>query len=126
MKATKKLGIWMDHSIAYLMEFTSNKFVINTIESKFILNENGQNLIWPENFIRTIDQQLLITYYNKISEIIKDYKLVILFGPNNAKIELFDVLSEDERFVKIKVEFKNTEKMNENQKYDFVKLYKST
>jgi hypothetical protein len=28
MKAKKKLGIWMDHSIAYLMEFTSNAFEI--------------------------------------------------------------------------------------------------
>ena len=35
MKAKKKLGIWMDHSIAYLMEFTSSAFEIKTIESKF-------------------------------------------------------------------------------------------
>jgi hypothetical protein len=107
------------------MEFTSNQFVIKTIESKFIPHNNGQNLAWPENFIRTIEQQHLIDYYNKLGEVIKDYKRVILFGPNNAKVELFDVLSEDERFIKIKVEIKKDEKMTENQKNDFIRTYNS-
>jgi hypothetical protein len=36
MAATKrKIGIWMDHSIAHLMEFSNNPFEIKTIESNF-------------------------------------------------------------------------------------------
>ncbi len=38
MKTTKKLGIWMDHSMAHLMEFTSKHFEIETIESDTLKN----------------------------------------------------------------------------------------
>jgi hypothetical protein len=33
MEAIKKMGIWMDYSMAHLMEFTSNPFEIKTVES---------------------------------------------------------------------------------------------
>ncbi|MFV8370046.1 hypothetical protein [Flavobacterium sp. LB2R40] len=107
MSATKKLGIWMDHSFAHLMEFTSKHFEIETIEAKFLNNEKKQRY----------------DYYKKIGEAIKNYKRVILFGPTNAKVELFDLLSEDERFLKIKFEIKETDKMTANQQHNFVKEY---
>lgn len=34
-ESKKKLGIWMDHSIAHLMEFTTQYFEIKTIELSF-------------------------------------------------------------------------------------------
>lgn len=123
MKATKKLGIWMDHSIAYLMEFTSNPFEIKTIESKFNHLKKMEALAKSENLMHHKEQQQLTSYYKKLSEVIKDYKRVLLFGPTNAKVELFDILSEDERFVKIKIEIKETDKMTANQKDAFVKSY---
>jgi hypothetical protein len=58
-----------------------------------------------------------------LGEVIKNYKRIILFGPTNAKVELFDVLSEDEQFSKIKIEIKDTDKMTENQKSSFVTDY---
>jgi hypothetical protein len=36
-----------------------------------------------------------------------------------AKIDFFDTLSEDERFYKLKVEIKETDKMNVNQRHAF-------
>ena len=123
MKAAKKLGIWMDHSIAHLMEFTSNAFEIKTIESKFTHEKKGKALVQRESLMHNKEQQELSSYYKKLGDIIKNYKRVILFGPTNAKVELFDVLSEDERFVKIKFEIKNTDKMTESQKNSFVRDY---
>ena len=120
MKAKKKLGIWMNHSIAHIMEFTSNAFEVKTIESKSSHQEKKQVLVKTGGLIRNEEQQELFIYYKKLSEIIKDYKRVILFGPTNAKVELFDVLSEDERFMKIKVEIKETDKMTANQRNSFV------
>lgn len=114
MKPKNKLGIWMDHSIAHLMEFTSNHFEIETIESKFTKEEKMEALHKSES---------LSDYYKKISETIKDYKRVILFGPTNAKTELFDLLSEDYRFLKIKFEIKDTDKMTPNQQHEFVREY---
>jgi hypothetical protein len=123
MKATKKLGIWMDHSIAYLMEFTSNPHKIKTIKSKFTHHKKQEALSKSESLMHNKEQQQLSSYYKKLGEVIKNYKRIILFGPTNAKVELFDVLSEDEQFSKIKIEIKDTDKMTENQKSSFVTDY---
>lgn len=120
MGTKKKLGIWMDHSIAYLMEFTTSAFEIKTIESEFHKQKKIQTSSKSDSLMRNKEQQKLTSYYKKISDIIKDYKKVILFGPSNAKVELFDFLSEDERFIKIKFEIKNTDKMTKEQKNSFV------
>jgi stalled ribosome rescue protein Dom34 len=120
METKKKLGIWMDHSIAYLMEFTTSAFEIKTIESEFHKQKKIQTSSKSDSLMRNKEQQKLFSYYKKISEIIKDYKKVILFGPSNAKVELFDFLSEDERFIKIKFEIKNTDNMTKEQKNSFV------
>ena len=123
MKTTKKLGVWMDHSIAHLMEFTTKHFEIETIESKPSNKGNMASLAQSENCDLTEEKKQLFNYYKKIGETIKNYKRVILFGPTNAKIELFDLLSEDTRFLKIKFEIKNTDKMTKNQQHTFVKEY---
>ena len=123
MKTTKKLGVWMDHSIAYLMEFTSKHFEIKTIESKFSSKEKNKHKAKRENLIPEKDQKQLYDYYKKIGETIKNYKRVILFGPSDAKVELFDLLSEDDRFLKIEFEIKNTDEMTVNQRHNFVKKY---
>jgi stalled ribosome rescue protein Dom34 len=123
MKTTKKLGVWMDHSIAYLMEFTSKHFEIETIESKLTNQQKNISLAEYESLLKSKEKKQLSDYYKKIGETIKNYKRVILFGPSNAKVELFDFLSEDERFLKIKFEIKNTDKMTANQQHTFVKEY---
>ncbi|MFV8337497.1 hypothetical protein [Flavobacterium sp. RSP29] len=123
MKTTKKLGIWMDHSIAHVMEFTSKHFEIETIESKLSNKDKIACLATSENSNFSKEKKQLFEYYKKIGETIKNYKRVILFGPSDAKIELFDLLSEDIRFLKIKFEIKNTDKMDENQQHNFVKEY---
>ncbi|TDE30561.1 MULTISPECIES: hypothetical protein [Flavobacterium] len=123
MKTTKKLGIWMDHSMAHLMEFTSKHFEIETIESKLNNQEKNTNSAKSENSNFSKEKKQLFDYYKKIGEAIKNYKRVILFGPTDAKIELFNFLSEDTRFLKIKFEIKDTDKMTENQQHSFVKEY---
>ncbi|MFV8379231.1 hypothetical protein [Flavobacterium sp. LB3R33] len=123
MKTTKKLGIWMDHSMAHLMEFTNKHFEIETIESELDNQEKIESLAKSENSNFSKEKKQLFEYYKKIGESIKNYKRVILFGPTDAKIELFDLLSEDTRFLKIKFEIKDTDKMDENQQHNFVKEY---
>lgn len=123
MENRKRLGIWMDHSIAHLMEFTNKHFEIKTIESQLKKNGKTQNLSKDESIKHSKKGGLLSNYYKKLSEAIKDYEQVILFGPSDAKIEFFDLLSEDIRFLKIKFEIKNTDKMSESQQQAFVEEY---
>lgn len=62
-------------------------------------------------------------YYKDLGNIIKQYDAVVLFGPTNAKAELFNIVSKDHLFSKINIEVKETDKMTEKQQHAFVKNY---
>ena len=122
MAATKrKIGIWMDHSIAHLMEFSNNPFEVKTIESNFTHQEKMNSLQKGELHMHNKEQQEQAKYYKKLVDVIKKYKQVILFGPTNAKEELFNVLSTDKRFEDVKIQVKQTDKMTPNEQDAFVK-----
>ncbi len=120
MGTSKKLGIWIDHSMAYLMEFTSTPFEIKIVESDS--EELACNATTFEELMVT-KKRLLFTYYNKIAREMKNYNQFILFGPNNAKLELFDVLSEDDYFFNTTVEIKKTDSMTFAEQHKFIKAY---
>lgn len=121
MTTKKNLGIWMDHLSAHLMEFTPEPVSTNIIESKFTHQEreNGQGK--NEHVMHNKEQHQQSEYYKKLGEAIINYNEVILFGPTDAKVELFNILKADHRFAKIKIEVKNADKMSENQQHAFVR-----
>lgn len=123
MKTSKRLGIWIDHSTAHLMEFTSNSSEIKTIESKLGSMSRRQVANYKTSLTHDREWHRQNEYYQKLSEVIKNYEEVVLFGPTEEKVELFDVMSEDERCTKLKVEIKETPEMDENQQHDFVKQH---
>ena len=61
------------------------------------------------------------SYYKKISDIIRSYPEVILFGPTDAKLELLNLLKADHLFENIKIEVLNSDKMTAKQMHDFVR-----
>lgn len=122
----KKLGIWMDHSTAHLMKFNAGSIETEIIESRLIDLENVKRLWKNVGRFMSYEKQQQWAYFSKLNEIIRDYKKIILFGPSDAKIELFDILSEDERCLKIKVEIQQADQMTENQEQAFVKEYFSS
>ena len=126
MKTKKKLGIWMDHSSAHLIEFSESSFEVETIESKFTQQEKEKSLAKGESHLHHKEQQFLYEFFKKIAKVILNYDKVILFGPTNAKTELFNYLSEDNRFVKIKIYIKETDKMNAFQRQNFINDYFSS
>ena len=118
-----KIGIWMNHSIAHLMEHSNNPFEIKTIESKFTYQEKVKSLLKGEIDLHKKEQMEQSKYYKKLTNIVKKYKEVILFGPTNAKEELFDIITANNRFVHIKIEIKQTDLMSPNQQHAFVKEF---
>jgi len=122
MKSTKYLGIWMDHTIAYLMELKNHTIVTNTIESPPKLQEREQNLK-DESLLQNKEQNQLSDYFRRLGDVIKDYEEVVLFGPTEAKNELLNLLKDNHHFEKIKIEVKPADKMTENQRHAFVKEY---
>jgi ADP-heptose:LPS heptosyltransferase len=123
MATAKNLGIWMDHSNAHLMEFTTDPIETNTITSKFTHQEKEQSLGKSENLMHNKEQHQQSDYYKELGEVIKGYEHVVLFGPTDAKAELLNALRADHRFEKIKIEVKQADKMTDNQQHAFVRDY---
>jgi len=120
MKSIKYLGIWMDHSIAHIIELKNDIVVTNIIESETDQSEK-QHLGKDEKLRQNIDQKQLKDYFTRISNVIIDYKEVLLFGPTNAKTELLNLLKADRHFEEIKIDVKNADKLTDNQLEAFVK-----
>jgi len=122
MKQIKLLGIWMDHSIAHLTEFTNDKILTSTIESPFKPEDKLQNLK-NETLMQNKEQNHLSDFFKRLSDVIEDYNEVLLFGPTDAKTELFNLLKGNRHFEKIKIGVKAADKMTENQQLAFIKDY---
>lgn len=123
MNSARYLGIWMDYSIAHLMELTNDTIVTNTIESRSKLQKEEQNLSKDESLMHNKEKNQRSAYFKRLSDIIKDYGEVVLFGPTDAKKELLNLLKDNHRFDKMKIEVKTTDIMTENQQLAFVKEY---
>lgn len=115
------LGIWMDHSSANFIEFTVAPMLTKTIVSKFTHEVKIGSMNKGENLMHNKEQALQSEFYKSIAKVILGYNNVILFGPTDAKVELFNILEGDNRFDKIRIELKQTDKMTENQQNSFVK-----
>lgn len=123
MKKIKQLGIWMDHSIAYLMELTNDTIIENIVALETTQHEKESDLNKNETLIQNKEQQFQSNYYKKLSDIIRNYQEVILFGPTDAKNELLNLIKDDHLFENIKFAVKDSDKMSAKQMHDFVKEY---
>lgn len=122
MTKSKYLGIWMDHASANLMECSDpieTKLV--TAETLSLTDEDSGSK--GESQKHNKAQNMLSDYYKKLGDVIKDYEEVILFGPTNAKTELYNKLQTSMQFDKIKIEVQEADKMTENQQHAFVREY---
>ena len=122
MKKQKTLGIWMDHSTANLIDLGSKKDN-HSIVSDFTFDTQEEALSRSENLMHNKRQQMHEAYYNKIAAFILKFEHVLLFGPTNAKTELYNYVNADLRFKHIKIETKAADKMTENKKVAFVRNY---
>jgi len=123
MKNIKQLGIWMDHSNAFLMELKNDTIITNSVVSELSDHESEFNFYKGEKLIHKKQQHLQLSYYKKLGDIIKKYQEVVLFGPTDAKNELINLLKTDHLFEDIKIEVINSDKMTEDQMQTFVREY---
>ncbi|AUC86647.1 hypothetical protein CW731_04660 [Polaribacter sp. ALD11] len=122
MKTQKNVGIWMDHSIAKLIDLTSKKHS-NSITSKFTFDTKEEALSRSEKLMHNKRQQMNEAFYKEIANAILKYDRVLLFGPTNAKTELHNYLKTDLHFKDIKIGIEIADKMTDNQQEAFVKNY---
>lgn len=111
----------MDHSNAFLMELSDDTIVQNNVISEDKDEEKGFD--GHEKKANTKEKHRNSEYYKKISKSIRDYQKVVLFGPTDAKSELFNLLNTDHLFENISIDILNADKMTEPQMHNFVKEY---
>jgi fructose-1,6-bisphosphatase len=122
MKKDKNLGIWMDHSIANLIEL-NDSMTSQTIESAFTKSKKLDAINRSENLMHNKEQQLNEAYYKEIANKILNYDHVLIFGPTNARVELHNYLSKDLHFKDIKIDVESADKMTDNEKFAFVRQH---
>ena len=123
METKKRVGIWMDHSQAHLIEY-AEPMVTKVVTSKFTDQERRESLERGEKTMHNKKQHDNSEYYNQIGQLIRNYdEVLLLFGPSDAKTELWNILSKDHLFSHIKFKLIPTDKMSEQQEHDFVKDY---
>ncbi len=120
MKTQKNLGIWMDHSIANLIDLNLKKHS-RSITSEFTFNTKEEALSRSESLMHNKRQQMHEAYYKEIANVILKYNNVFLFGPTNAKTELHNYLNKDLHFKDINIDIESADKMTDNEKDAFVK-----
>jgi len=110
----------MDHASAHLMPFPIEEVSDTTIDEGA---EPGGEGNAGDIHIHNKEQHQESAYYKQLGEAIIGYDEVILFGPTDAKTELYNLLMADSHFEKIKIEVEQTDKMTENQLHAFVRDY---
>lgn len=119
MRSLKQLGIWMDHSIAYLIELSNDKIVKKTLKIAPAFLGPLENLRLNES----PTNNHLTDFYQKLSSVIKGYDQVLLYGPTQAKTELFNQLKQDIHFDRIIIDVHPADIMTDNQQEAFVRKY---
>jgi stalled ribosome rescue protein Dom34 len=115
MNNTKKLGVWLDHSSAHMMEYKDSIEGIKTINSEYTEPVKQERGLHSEHLLHSKENQAQQFYYKKLIEAIKDYDEVLLFGPTNAKSELYNLIKADRRLEKLNIETKATDKMTNTE-----------
>ena len=123
MKNIKKMGIWMDHSNAYLMELANDKIVTNRVVSELSSPKAEFDFYASEKLVHRKEHHLQLNFFYKISNIIRKFQNVVLFGPTKAKNELFNLIKTNHLFKGIKIEVKDTDRMTEARMQVFTREY---
>ena len=123
MKTSKKLAVYLDHSQAKFFDFGTNAIEFLILKSDFDNQDKKEILQKGESHLHNKEQHLEHKYYQKLGEAIQDFNNVLLFGPTEAKTELFNFLKENNRYEKIRIKVENSDKLTENQQLAFVNKY---
>ena len=123
MSKTTKIGIWMDHARAHLIEFTADPMRTSVVESAFTHGEKKSSMEHGENRMHNKEKHGQAEYYGMLIAEIKKHQDVLLFGPTDAKVELFNLVKKDHNAARIRIVVRDADKMTENQQHAFVKNY---
>jgi hypothetical protein len=120
MRTNEKLAVWIDHSIARLIPYSADVKTVTTIVCE---NARGNHARFNKNEADTVNRirQQQSAFYEEIASTIQGYSEILLFGPANAKLELFNVISDNPSIEEIRISIKSVAQMSENEMHIYVK-----
>ncbi|OYZ48757.1 MAG: hypothetical protein B7Y15_11435 [Bacteroidetes bacterium 24-39-8] len=121
MKNNRCLGVWMDHHEAHLMEYSLEQPNMKTIYSGFTSEQRSESLEKGEKLMHHKENQMQEQFYKQLGIEMQEYDEVLLFGPTEAKVELFNLLREMKACSHIHFSLRQAERMTANQQQAFVK-----
>lgn len=113
----------MDHSVAHLMEYEAHTITDSEIKNEFTHDDKNKSIEKSEKSLHHKEQQLQLKFYNGITEHIARFKQVLLFGPTNAKNELYNKINSDARFIDINITVQAADKMTREEEHAVVLKY---
>ncbi len=123
MKFRKRLGIWMDHTHAHLKEYHYEVLNPNNHDIQNPMDRTKDHLVKGESFLHNAAQPLQSEYYKSLAKEILAFNEVLLFGPSEAKDELFNLIKDDLLYADIKINVKNSGPLSEKQEREVIKLH---
>jgi hypothetical protein len=122
MYTQKSIGVWMDEFSAHLIEF--RKLRVETVIIRAKIKEKEKFLQTKEELIDESNQQE--NFFKKISEPLKSFDLILIFGPDDEKLVFEKYLKMDNIFYGKEIIIQTAEKMTDNHKHAFVNKYFKT
>lgn len=113
----------MDHSRAFIMELVGDSIFESNVASEFTHEEEEISWNKSEKMMHNKEQHQLASYYKKLTEIMRNFDEILLFGPTSAKDELLNILNENHLFDAIKIEVRSSDKMTGIEMHKLVKEY---
>ena len=123
MKEKRKVAIWLDHSTAKMIS-AEGKEMDESLDSNFTFRMKVEAAHRSENLMHNKEQQLHEAFYKEIGVEMLKFDYVLLFGPTNAKRELFNYVKQDLHFKDMEIDVEPVDyKLTENEKLAFVREY---
>lgn len=116
---SKDLGIWMDHSEAFITPI-ADPITSRHLVSSFTHEDKVSSMYKSESIAHHKEQHEQAAYYKELLNVIIHYDRVLLFGPTTAKAELINLIRENPLFKHIPITVETKDKMTEQEQHQFV------
>jgi stalled ribosome rescue protein Dom34 len=116
MAIRKKIGVWMNHTHAHIKAYTN--MYLDKAEST-----DREHKHMGESNMHHNETKEQSEFYNLIGKEILDYNDILIFGPNDAKTELYNHLKADSKFEDVNIELKNAGKLSDVQERAVIKAH---
>jgi len=123
MTSEKKIGVYLDHANAHMVEYANGTNESKMVGSKFTHGEKEESLGKSEKTMHNKQDHEQSEYYKTIAQDLRGYTYVLLFGPTEAKAQLHNILNADHHFAEIRIEVRPSDKMTEPEIHTFVREY---